>query len=302
MQSIRLNPSSLLPWMLALPVIAVLAPAADALDPVTVPFEMGPRGHLIVSAGVNGEELRLMVDTAAGSCVLEPDAVERLGLQGDGKKEVVRGEHGDSRQEIFQLDGLTIGNRTRDGLKTASQDLSHITRDRYEIDGIVGANYLREFDVRFDFTRKEMTLYDQADKTADCEVCPEDATAVPFEMYEQGHILVPAGVEETRMTGLLDSGSGHSGINSLVTKALGLELPEPASTSGLHGHGFGIQGGPIYLGDVVLQEKAQLMVVERDDIFEPFGLADKPRMLIGTDLFEGRVLSISYGTKQLFVE
>ena len=104
------------------------------------------------------------------------------------------------------------------------------------------------------------------------------------------------------MTGMLDTGSGHSGINRLAAGSLGLDIPKPESSVGPYGHGFGIQGGPIKAGEVVLQETAQLAVVDRADIFEAFGLANQPRMLMGTNLLKNRVLSISYGRSTLFVQ
>ena len=59
---------------------------------------------------------------------------------------------------------------------------------------------------------------------------------------------------------------------------------------------------PIRAGEVVLQETAQLAVVDRADIFEAFGLANQPRMLMGTNLLKNRVLSISYGRSTRFVQ
>jgi len=275
----------------------------QAAEPVTIPFEMSPGGHILVPVTVGGsEQLLFAVDTAAGSEVIEPDVVERLGLEVSGEKAHVRGEQGDSQQDMLTLDELTVGNRSRDGIMIVVQDLEHFTQGRFEIDGILGAKFLRQFDVRFDFKKNEMTLFDIATSDENCGVCPDGATPVSFELHEQGHMLIPAAIGDTKMTGLLDTGSGHSGINSLAADALGLDIPKPVLSQGSHGHGFGIQAGPIKVGEVVLQERAQLAVVDRDDMFEAFGLANKPRMLMGTNLLKDRVLSISYGRRTLFVE
>jgi hypothetical protein len=121
---------------------------------------------------------------------------------------------------------------------------------------------------------------------------------VEVEFAEQGHILLPARVGDVEVTALLDTGSGHSGVNTRVTDAMDLDLPEPPPGS----HGVGIETGPVRVGSGLLRERATLLVMDRADIFSAFGLEDRPRMLLGTDLLADRVLSISYGRGQIFVE
>ncbi len=179
---------------------AATPPVTQAAKPVTIPFEMSPGGHIIVPVTIGGSErLLFVVDTAAGSGVIEPDVVARLGLEVSDETVNVRGEQGDSRasQALLTLDELTVGNRSLDGITTVVQDLEHITGGRFEIDGILGAKFLRQFDVRFDFKNNEMTLFDIAASEEDCGVCPDGATPVSFEMHEQGHMLIPAAIGDT---------------------------------------------------------------------------------------------------------
>ena len=103
------------------------------------------------------------------------------------------------------------------------------------------------------------------------------------------------------MTGVLDTGSGHSGINTLAAEALGIDVSKIAQPAA-SGHHAAILAGPINAGEVQLQEQTQLGIMDRKDIFEPLGLDTVPRILMGTNLFVGRTLSISYGLNQLFVE
>ena len=108
-------------------------------------------------------------------------------------------------------------------------------------------------------------------------------------------------IGKTPITGMLDTGSGHSGINTLAAEAIGVDMsqiPQPAAS----GHHAAIQTGPIKVGGVVLQDMAQLAIQDRKDIFQAVGLDTVPRILMGTNLFEGKKLSISYGLNQLFVE
>ena len=178
---------------------AATPPVTQAAKPVTIPFEMSPGGHIIVPVTIGGSErLLFVVDTAAGSGVIEPDVVARLGLEVSDETVNVRGEQGDSPQALLTLDELTVGNRSLDGITTVVQDLEHITGGRFEIDGILGAKFLRQFDVRFDFKNNEMTLFDIAASEEDCGVCPDGATPVSFEMHEQGHMLIPAAIGDTR--------------------------------------------------------------------------------------------------------
>ena len=290
--SFRRGPVSLAAILLSiLPVLA-------AAEPVPVPFTLSPRGHIMVPVELaDGQTRTFLLDTAAGSFLIAPQVARELGLEPLDETMSVVGKTGQRDLDLVVLDGVSLGGQSRDGLRAAVEEVGSIPGEGVTCDGILGAAFLRQFDVRIDFAANTVTLFDPA--TDDhCPVCPAEATPVPIEIHEQGHILLPAGIGDLDLTGLLDTGSGHSGVNTRVTDALGVDLPDPPPG----GHGLGIETGPIRIGEQVIVDRGPLMVMDRADIFAAFDLVDKPRMLVGTDLLAGRVLSISYATRHLYVE
>ena len=278
------------------------ASIAKAGDPVSVPFEISPRGHVMVpvTIGDSGPFL-FSLDTGTGKTTVQPRVVKSLKLELSKETETVAGQHGQSEQATVILRDLSMAGATKDEIVGVSMDLDHITQDRFEMDGILGADYLQDFDIRIDFQKMEVTLFDRAESAKNCDVCPDGARAISFESRGKGHMIVPASIGETAMTGVLDTGSGHSGINSLAAEALGIDVSmigQPAAS----GHHATILAGPINAGEIKLQDRVQLGIMDRKDIFKPLGLDTIPRILMGTNLFEGRTLSISYGLNLLFVE
>lgn len=286
------------PLFLLVVLPGLLSRPAGAGESVTVPFSLGPRGHILVSVTLSDDVTRqFALDTAAGKCVISPEVARDLECEPLAGSAVVVGETGRGEFGTVRLDGVALGGRTLSGLPAVVQDLQGISQGRFTLDGILGAPFLREFDLRIDFPAGTVTLFDPATE-ADCPVCPAAAVPVGIEVRDQGHILVPAGIGETDLTGLLDTGSGHSGINSIAARDLEVELPDPPPS----GHGFGILAGPIRVGDQVILDQGPLAVMDRPDIFSAFDLVNRPRILMGTNLFRGRVLSISYSTLRLWVE
>lgn len=292
----RIHPA--LRALASLGVLAVAALPAAAGPPTGVPFTRSPRGHILVPVTLaDGITRSFALDTAAGSCVIPPDLARALGAAPREQRATLVGESGRSEHAVVTPGRVTVGDRSVDDLTALVQELPRGPAGVAPFEGILGAPFLRRFDVRIDFAQDVVTLFDPAAGDA-CPIRPGDSPGVPIVIREQGHILLPAGIGDVEVTALLDTGSGHSGINTLAAKELGAELPDAAPA----GHGFAILAGPIRAAGRTLQERGQLAVMDRADIFGPLGLADRPRLLLGTDLLAGRVLSISYGAGLLFLE
>jgi len=113
-------------------------------------------------------------------------------------------------------------------------------------------------------------------------------------------IVLPATVNAKPVNALLDSGSGHSGINGKAAAALGVTLPKmPAGAP--TGHSFGIQTGPVRVGETILTEQTPLFVMDHP-LMESLGLTDRASMLMGTDQLKGRSVTICYELETLFLQ
>ncbi len=298
MQFLPKFPARTLTAVLSAGLLITLAPPSPHAEPGPVEFTLSPRGHILIPVTLaDGSARQFVLDTAAGSCVITPTLAQELDLPVHTEKVSVMGEQGGSRQDAVTLDGVQFGGRQGDDLFTVVQDLAPFTRGAFTVDGILGIPFLRRFDVRIDFPNRTVTLFDRADED-DCPVCPAEGTPVPMDLQYGGHILVPSGIGDQDMTALIDTGSGHSGINGMTARAMGVELPDPPPG----GHGFGIETGPFRVGTRVFRDRGQVAIMDRPDIFVAFDLVDKPRLLMGTDLLAGSVLSISYGREVLFLQ
>jgi predicted aspartyl protease len=269
----------------------------------TLAFSTSPRGHILVPVSIEGSEpLVFVLDTGAGKTVVTPKLVDSLGLSKvSDETQTTVGVHGVTKNVMIELPPVSVGEASAAGLQAVMLDLEHITRGQWRADGILGMDFLSRFDVRLDFAASELSLFSSSDSDGSASgACATGADGIAFETIEPGFIVLPATVDEKPVSALLDTGSGHSGINTKAALAMGVTLPPmPAGASA--GHGFGLQTGPVRVGDTLLTERTTLAVMDHP-VMESLGLADRPNMLMGTDQLAGQVLTICYGLKTLLLQ
>lgn len=267
----------------------------------SVGFTWSPRGHVLVPVSIDGSEpLVFVLDTAAGKTSVTQNLADRLGLEEvPGERAPTLGMHGKTENPVVELPSVTVGEVHVEGVEAIVLDLDHITRGEWRADGILGMDFLTQFDVRLDFGAGSVSFYSRASDRSSCIACPAGVEGIEFETIAPGFIVLPATVDAKPVSAVLDSGSGHSGINVSAATALGVNLP-PMPPGTPTGHGFGLQTGPVLLGDTILSERVALRVMDHP-VMESLGLADRPTMLLGTDQLQGRTVTICYGLKTLFV-
>lgn len=294
----RIAPGLRSAFTVALVYAICLAPAfAGSLS-----FSSSPRGHILVPVTIGGHEsLIFVLDTGAGRTTVTPGLARDLGLAPvPGESVGMRGVHGLTENPVVRLPSLGVGDVRLADLEAVVMDLDHITRGQWQAHGIIGMDLLRGFDLRVDFQARSLALFPAASSGQDCSACPTELEGTPFESIQAGFVLLPVTVDGHPVKAVLDTGSGHSGLNTKAAEALGVSLPDmPKGPAGQHG--FGLQTGPVRLGDQVLTEHATLRVMDHP-VMEALGLADSPSMLMGTDQFGDRTLTISYGLGRVFVE
>lgn len=288
--------SALMAWGFVL-----LAHASSQLTQ-TVEYTPSPRGHLLVPVSINGSEpLVFALDTAAGATMVTPALAESLALaEVPGERVATLGTHGKTENAVVELKSLTVGEAGVVDVQAVVLDLDHITKGDWRLDGILGMDFLSQFDVRLDFASNTVSLYTAALDRSDCAACPSGLDGVTFETIDPGFIILPATVDGKPVNALLDTGSGHSGLNGEAAAALGVTLP-PTTESAPAGHGMALQTGPVAVGGFTLAELATLHVMEHP-IMEALGLADSPAMLMGTDQLASRIVTICYGLGTLFLQ
>jgi len=247
------------------------------------------------------EPLVFVLDTGAGRTLVTPNLVKKLGLEEvPGERTATLGVHGETENAVVEIESVGVGELHVANIEAIVLDLDHITRGNWHVDGVLGIDFLTQFDVRLDFEANMVSFYSAASDRTNCVACPAGNDGIGFETIDPGFIVLPATVDATPVKAVLDSGSGHSGLNSKAASALGVNLP-PIAAGEQAGHGFGLETGPVRVGDATLAERTALHVMDHP-VMESLGLADQPSMLLGTDQLTGRALTICYGLQTLFLQ
>jgi predicted aspartyl protease len=168
-----------------------------------VPFELH-NNHIYIRAAVNGQEVRMLVDTG-GLNILTEAAAKRLGLatsgamagRGAGEKQV---DVGFSRAGSLEVGALKV----RDPLFYIFNFDELLTIEDVRFDGLVGFELFHRFIVRIDYAAGVLHLIEPAAFTP-----PAGATAVPFVL--EGRVpLVEGQIDGVAARFTIDTGSRAS--------------------------------------------------------------------------------------------
>ena len=187
------------------------APAATAA-PIEIPFEMVTR-HIIVKVKINNSRpLSFVFDTGDKVGIIDLNRAKELGLKLG--REVRVGGAGPG-----QLVGATVEDSSwsLEGLNNFSQPVmlalpleSLSTRSGYDLDGIIGSDFIKQFVVEVDYQARVLRLHNK-----DAFAYSGRGEAVPINFNSLGYPLVDASV--TPMGGsaikgrfVIDLGSGGS--------------------------------------------------------------------------------------------
>lgn len=147
-----------------------------------VPFQLttGSQPLALVPAQVNGQgPFTLILDTGAGTTILDTRFAEELGLQA-GDVEKGRGAGGEVEARKATLDSLAVGAARVDNLPIGIADVSGIGRAvRAELHGALGCDFYRRFVTTIDYPRRRVRF----DRPGAVErVGPAALAGIPFEV------------------------------------------------------------------------------------------------------------------------
>mgnify|MGYP002431230722 CR=1 FL=1 len=128
----------------------------------TIPFELGADNRLYVTVYINGQDdrpLRFLLDTGATDVVLNSNSPRTEGLAAfTGSVENNSANSVETIPSTAPSQVVRMGSRAISGLK-----LIAIPYPPDVWDGVLGLSYLRNFDVRIDYRRKSIFLYELGD-------------------------------------------------------------------------------------------------------------------------------------------
>ena len=297
---------TLLPRSLARPLCALLLAllAGCATQPYCklVPLAAVPvqvrHNLLLVTADIDGNPARLVVDTGAERTTLTESAVQRLHLQRDGHRTRAVGIGGVSANQDAKVSGIRLGGTRFPMESVPVGQFALPPLPSGPIDGLLGADILLAFDVDLNIPAHQLTLYRV--RTCPIAVPPFPAIDVSGVSARRDRMLVPITVNGVSGQAVLDTGSQISAISQEMARRAGVTSAvlahDPAIT--LHGasphpvrvpiqrfHSMTIGGEPVLY--------PRLAVVP-----DGGGLGDG---LIGADFIRGRRLWLAFPTKKMFI-
>lgn len=183
----------------------------------TLSFDYGGK-IMIIEAQFNGQKGRFLFDTGAPN-VISHEFADRLKLEALAKGQVNdAGGNTLKNQSFVKIDDITISGVSFKNTGAVVQNLSGSAVMRcLAIDGIVGANLMRQAHWKIDYQKQEITFTDDINQLG----INDDYTAIDFDTKAQGTPVIKANVDGVSVYNITwDTGS--NGEISLPTKAFKL--------------------------------------------------------------------------------
>lgn len=281
-----------------------LAEDVQLQDPAKVVAEMTMTVHggneISAPVYVNGKgPFEFVVDTGATSSgiwnsvvqqnALENNHVETITVSAaDGLVRLKILEFGSVRAAVFALDPAHL-----------MEYPDYYSYYRRPLSGILGADYLTNHVVVFDFPRDMMVLYPKTTNLTRSMPGYFDSIPLRFE-GEQKALFVKAGINGKRLNALVDTGASMTTILTSEHRRLGVSLEGAQQVTMT-----GVNGNPIrgYIVRLPALKAGSKVWRDVEVVFAQFtvGRADRFSMLLGMDLMGQTPFAIDYGRKRLLL-
>jgi predicted aspartyl protease len=266
------------------------------------PLTISGDGWAVAPVTVNDRGPYLMiVDTAAGASAIYPALLQELNIDPKGGTRVeVQGASGRRTVPMHRIDKVAAAGKEVAGLSAVVLESDHLLNaDQGKVRGVLGADFLKRFDVTMDFAGAEMIL-----ATPRKNAAPK---AVHFNPLYGTFLLVPAKLEGREITVVIDTGARRSLMNLRAAEKVGLKpgdarlvRDEPVrgatrdTTEAWSYHPKELSAGGA-------RWKEPLIGVSDLPVFHALGLGDTPAMIMGVNLLEDRSLRIDYDEMRLLI-
>ncbi|HEX5325071.1 MAG TPA: retroviral-like aspartic protease family protein [Acetobacteraceae bacterium] len=292
---------------LALPLLTRTAPvlACEAEPRATVALQLVAR-HVLVTLLVDDQPATFMLDTGAERSLVTEAAVHRLGLALDqwvGTTVMGLGgyqRHQNAAPRSLSLGGVALRHELSRDSSMAVSPLP-IAGFGDQLDGLLGRDFLSEFDLLLDIPARTLTLYKVRRCGADFMPLPRPAVAVPALPDYGKALVIPAGLDGHRLRVLLDSGAGTTLVTAPGMSRLGLTADALARDRSAMVRGIGRLPVPAHLHrfgslDVGGQVSRNLVL-----LVAPVRVVPIVDLVLGIDWLQTRRVWLSYSTLRIFV-
>ncbi len=265
--------------------------AAPALG--EVPIEIAASGHATVPVEGSFGIRQFVFDTGAEGSAVYANFADEAGLKSVGIEQL-QGQTGAADVPLIQLSKLTLDGTTKGPIDAVKLDPR---ADGVPLAGIVGLDLFGDRTVDFDLPRKRLALL----AAGQHPLTGEGVAATPT----TGNLLtVPVKIGTVVATAVIDTGARKTRINWKLGSLLGLDPAKLAKGDTIQGAtNNAIETGATRISDVHLGTRvlADAPVLVADlPVFEAFGVADKPAIILGLDWLEQTRMVIDFPARRVW--
>ena len=271
-------------------------------------------GNVTIDAQVNGQPVRMIVDTGSAGTLLSHPAAAQLGLVlrpiPGLKMYGVGGAENGASARIKEFKVANLVDRNFDMLVQGPHALG-------DAQGIIGALFLMQADVEFDFPHKMLRLFKPKNCKGDQVVYWGSAySVVPMVGSSEGRIEVTVLLDGKPTSAQLDTGAGVTTVTPAQAATAGVTLTSDGVSKAHLIGGLGRARVQSYVGVFPTfsfgDETIHNAKIEIADMFHedkemelgsniPTAAVDFPEMLLGDDFFRSHRVYVSLSQRKVYV-
>lgn len=253
--------------------------------------------RVIIPAQVEGKPVQLVIDTGSPWTALSGEAAARLGLNPTFMLPELRPRFPYAGGQVTH--SVNINEFKLGGMTAPRAKLMILPHALEKGDGLLGADFLHQFDVEFDFAAGKVNLFRP-------HPCPgkvvywthtAPVAVIPFESGERGgKIRIEYTLDGQRVPAIVDTGAPNTSI-SLTTASAWFHIDEKSpGVTDLHERAFRYRFKTLALDGVVVQNPELLIHQKADG-----GHTMDFQALLGLNILRQLHLYVAYQEHKLYV-
>jgi hypothetical protein len=262
-----------------------------------VPLTIAPTGHVTVPVAGDFGVRQFVFDTGAEGTAVYADFAESARLTAAGR-ESVQGQTGATDLPLVELRNVTLDGVRKERI-TASKLAARA--DGVLLSGIVGLDLFGDQIMEFDLPGKSLALLPAGSRPRKLQSQPLRASTTTG-----GLLTVPVRIGAVTAIAVIDTGARKTRFNWSLGKRLGwnpAELAEGDTIQGATNNAIATRNAIIPSVDLGSRHLTNMPVLVADlPVFEAFGVADTPAVILGLDWLASTRMVIDFPAKLVWFE
>jgi len=262
-----------------------------------VPVQIAPTGHATVPVTGSFGTAQFVFDTGAEASAVYADFAQSARLEAAGS-EALQGQTGTDEVPLVALGAIALDGVRKVGLKAAKLNPR---ADGVKLAGIVGLDVFGDRTIDFDLPRKRIALLASGSRPAG-----KGTQSIAASLTTGNLLTIPVTIGEVSATAVIDTGARKTRINWALGRLLRLDPSRLAKGDTIQGAtNKAVETGATRVADVHLGGRmlADAPVLVADlPVFEAFGVADRPAIILGLDWLDKTRMVIDFPGRQVWFE